>query len=378
MAWRYIAEDGVGAAEGLAADEALMSSHGRNEEQSPSILKLYTYRDHVALCGRFQHLEAEIDLDTCEATGTPLNRRPTGGGAIVMGSGQLGVAVLTRSPAEKSPKTLLMEFSEGILAALATLGVEAEFGGKNDLKVDGKKIAGLGLYVDPEGALLFHASILADLDIPHMLDVLNIPASVLGKNAVPAVESRVTTVTRETGRRWNGFDLRPVVAEGFRTALGVDLVAGEATDTERIRTKELVETKYLTHEWLFMRSPHPDATATSTVRTPNGTIRAYLSLQGNTIKSVLFAGDVNTIPAPVTDFESRLKWSRLSEESVVGAAQTAFSEGTGLDIEPNDLVAAVLEAGNRALGREIVAPHRLGSCYFPDTTKQGTSKEPAR
>ncbi|MEE8485333.1 MAG: hypothetical protein V3S38_02100, partial [Acidimicrobiia bacterium] len=148
MDWRYITNDEVGAAEGLAADEALMSSHGRDREESPSILKLYTYRDHVALCGRFQHLEAEIDLDTCESTGTPFNRRPTGGGAIVMGTGQLGVAVLTRSPAEKSPKALLMEFSEGIIVALRSLGVESEFGGKNDIKVDGKKIAGLGLYID--------------------------------------------------------------------------------------------------------------------------------------------------------------------------------------------------------------------------------------
>lgn len=373
MEWRYLTSNGVDAAEGLAEDEALMLSHGRSEEHSPSILKLYTYSDHVALCGRFQHIEAEIDIDACITSRTPFNRRPTGGGAIVMGSGQLGVAVLTRSPAEKSPKALLMEFSEGILAALATLGVEAAFGGKNDLKVEGKKVAGLGLYVDKEGALLFHASILADLDISFMLEVLNIPAATLGPDAVRAVESRVTTVTRETGRQWTGADLISVVTDGFVTTLGVELIADKPTEREQLAADKLVETKYATDKWRFMRSPHPDATATSVVRTPHGTIRAYLSLQGDIIKSALFAGDVNTIPEPVADFESRLKWSRLSEKSVVAAAQAAFSNGTGLDIEPNDLVAAILDAGSRALGREIVAPHRLGSCYFPDT-----SKEPVR
>jgi lipoate-protein ligase A len=366
MQWRYITDDAVDAAEGLAADEALMLSHGRSMEPAPSILKLYTYADHAALCGRFQHLEAEIDLDACAETGTPYNRRPTGGGAIVMGSGQLGVAVLTRSPAELSPKALLMEFSRGVVEGLATLGIDASFGGKNDLKVDGKKVAGLGLYVDGEGALLFHASILADLDVPFMLDVLSIPAGALGAGAVAAVEARVTTVTRQTGRPWSGVDLRPVIAEGFANALGVELSPSRPTEQERERTTEIAEKKYLTDEWRFMRSPHPDATATSMVRTPHGTIRAYLSLQGDTIKSVFFAGDVNMIPEPVTDFESRLKWDRLSEERVVAAARAAFVDGTGLDVEPAVLVAAVLDAGNRALGREIVAPHRLGSCYFPE------------
>lgn len=373
--WRLMTSDGVDAKDGLAMDEALMLHHGRSEAASPPILRLYTYRNHAALCGRYQHLEAEIDLEACRRLGTTFNRRPTGGGAIVMGSGQLGVAVLTRSPAAKSPKALLIDLSRGIVDALASIGIEAGFGGKNDLKVGGKKIAGLGLYVDAEGGLLFHASILADLDIPFMLDALNIPANKLGDQAVAAVESRVTTVTRETGRQWSGADLRPIVMEGFRTTLGVEFFEDGPSEGETVRAKELVESKYGTDDWLYARSPQADATATSMIRTPHGTVRVYLALQGDTIKSVLVTGDVNTIPEPIKDFESRLKWARLSGDTVARASDAAFPSGTGLDVEPHVLVDAVLEAGSRATKREIVAPHRLGSCYFPDDSEPAQKVE---
>src|SRR5581483_822722 len=186
--WRYLTADGVEAAAGLAFDEAMLSGYARSADPTwPPTLRLYTCRSHCALVGRYQHLDAEVDLEACRRTGTAFSRRPTGGGAIVMGAGQLGVAVATRAPTDQNPRALLGRYAEGIVAGLAELGIEATFAGKNDLSVGGRKIAGLGLYVDPDGGLLFHSSVLADLDIPFMLEVLNIPAAKLGDKAVAAV-----------------------------------------------------------------------------------------------------------------------------------------------------------------------------------------------
>lgn len=365
--WRYLTDDGVGAAAGLALDEALMFSHARTADPAPPALRLYTYASHAALCGRFQHLEAEIDLGVCGRTRTSYNRRPTGGGAIVMGDGQLGVAVMMRAQARERPKATLLRFSEGVVAGLAKLGIEASFGGKNDLKVGGRKIAGLGLYLDGEGGLLFHASVLADLDIPFMLDVLNIPAAKLGDKAVEAVESRVTTVTREIGEVWSGAMLRESVAHGFTQALGIDLAPVEPTDQERAIADVLVSDKYSSEAWLFARTPQADATATSLLKTPAGLVRLYVALHGDTIKSALFTGDFNDIPEPVVAFENELKWARLERNDVEAIAARVFAHGTGLDVDPAVLVESVLGAGERAKGREpIAAPARDGSCYFPE------------
>jgi lipoate-protein ligase A len=364
--WRYLTGDGVEAAAGLGLDEALMSAHSRTSPDAPPVLRLYSYRNHAALCGRYQHLEAEISLEGCRRTGTSFNRRPTGGGAIVMGEGQLGVAAVTRAPTARRPRDLMLHFSEGIVAGLAKLGIGAVFGGKNDLVVEGRKIAGLGLYLDSEGGLLFHSSVLAELDVAFMLQVLDIPAAKLGDKAVAAVEERVTTVTRETGQAWTGQALRDVVALGFCEALGCDLAESEPTASEMTRTAELIESKYSTDDWLFQRSPQPDVTATSLVKTPGGLLRLYLALQGTTIKSALFTGDFNEIPGALTRFESALKWARAEPAELGRIAAACFPEGTGLGVEAETLTMAILQAAEKAGPREVAAPSRTGSCYFPE------------
>ena len=149
--WRLFADDGVGAAEGLALDEALMARYARDEPDRPPTLRLYSYRDHCALIGRYQNLEAELDLEACRRDAVEVSRRLTGGGAIVMGSGQLGVAYVDRAPIGQRPREILEQLSGALVAGLAELGISASFCGKNDLEVKSRKIAGLGLYVDNAG-----------------------------------------------------------------------------------------------------------------------------------------------------------------------------------------------------------------------------------
>ena len=364
-AWRLLADTGVGAAEGLACDEALTAGYGRDLAPKAPTLRLYTYRSHCALVGRYQHLEAEVDLGACERTGTQVNRRPTGGGAIVMGAGQLGVAVATRAPAEERPRDLLQRFSEGIVAGLERVGVTARFRGKNDLEVGGRKIAGLGLYLDGSGGLLFHSSVLADLDVAFMLEVLRIPAAKLGDRAVASVGERVTTVTRETGVPWDGSTLAAEVAAGFASALGIDLEPGELTGAERELTDRLVAERYGTSGWMHEYSPRSDATATATARLGVGLVRLYVALNGDTIKSLLFTGDFNAVPAPLVAVEEALRWKRMDRPVVDGAVRRCLSGHPEIG-SPDTVVDAILEAGARLSAPPVAAPVRDGSCYFPE------------
>ena len=79
-----------------------MAGVGRDATRPRPTLRLYTYASHAALVGRYQTLDAEVDLEACAATGTAVSRRPTGGGAIVMGRDQLGVALVLPAPATRA------------------------------------------------------------------------------------------------------------------------------------------------------------------------------------------------------------------------------------------------------------------------------------
>lgn len=364
-AWRYLRHDAVAADEGLAFDEAMTAGYTRGGSAPPPTLRLYTYRSHCALVGRYQHLDAEVDLDACERRAVAVNRRPTGGGAIIMGAGQLGVAIATVAPSEQRPKELLERFSSGIVAGLAALGIEATFRGKNDLAVSGRKIAGLGLFLNGSGGLLFHASVLADLDVALMLDVLQIPASKLGDEAVAAVESRVTTVTRERGESWDGAALRDVIAGGFRAALGTDLEPADPSGPELDLTATLVRERYGTEAWRREYSPRSDATATATVRLSKGLARLYLACNDRTVKSILFTGDFNVVPPPLVDIEEQLRWKRLDRPTVAEVVRRCLGDHSDV-ADPDLVIDGILSAAERVDQMPSSAPRREGSCYFPE------------
>lgn len=369
-AWRLIRDDGASAAGGLALDEALMAAYARGEPARAPTLRLYTYRTHCALIGRFQNLDAEIDLEACEATGTQVSRRPTGGGAIIMGAGQLGVALVAAAPPDRRPRQLIEELAQGLIAGLARVGVTAVFRGKNDLEADGRKVAGLGLYLDPAGAMLFHASLLADLDVGFMVRVLRIPAAKLADKAVAAVGERVTTVTQQTGRPWDGAALRPAIAAGFAQTFGAELVPGEPTAADRARADALAKDRYASQDWLADRTAALDGSGSAAIKTPVGLARIYLTTHGDLVKNAIVVGDFNELPAAVLDMEAGLRWHRLDERTVMQAV-TASGAGEALGVPAEQLASAVLHAGQQAVDRLAAAPIRSeGSCYFPEPIRR--------
>ncbi|MGE5288571.1 MAG: biotin/lipoate A/B protein ligase family protein [Micromonosporaceae bacterium] len=364
--WRLLVDDDAGAAEGLALDEALMARYARGEPERPPTLRLYTYRTHCALIGRYQNLEAEVDLAACRRTGTQVSRRPTGGGAIIMGAGQLGVALVGRAPAGKRPRQLIEELSAALVAGFGELGITASFRGKNDLEAGGRKIAGLGLYVDQAGAMLFHASVLADLDIPFMLEVLRIPAAKLAGKAAAAVAERVTTVTIETGRPHDAATLRHLIAAGFATAFGATLERGSPDAAECALAAELATSRYSAPSWLGERSVAADGSGSALFKTPAGLARVYLTTQGDLVKSAVVVGDFNELPPAVMALESALRWRRLDERAITKVVARSGAD-SALGVPARLVAAAVLDAGRQASQRAAAAPVRAaGSCYFPE------------
>ncbi|MGE5132410.1 MAG: biotin/lipoate A/B protein ligase family protein [Gemmatimonadota bacterium] len=364
--WRLLTDDGASASGGLALDEALMARYARGGPDRPPTLRLYTYRSHCALIGRYQNLAAEVDLAACEGTGTQVSRRPTGGGAIIMGAGQLGVAYVARAPAGQRPREIIEELAAAVAAGLGDLGITAVFRGKNDLEAGGRKIAGLGLYVDQAGGMLFHASVLADLDIPFMLRVLRIPAAKLADKGAAAVAERVTTVTRETGHPWFGATLRDVIAAGFARTFGAELEPGGLTSAERSLAATLATDRYGAQAWLADRSMAADGSGSAVLKTPAGLARVYVTTHGDLVKNAIVVGDFNELPPALVELESALRWRRLDEHSVAGAV-TSSGAAAALGIDSGELTAAVLHAGRQADRLATAAPVRAaGSCYFPD------------
>jgi lipoate-protein ligase A len=354
--WRHVADDGVGAAFGLAADEVVTRRQGTGA--SPPTLRLYTYRTHCALVGRFQRAASELRLDECRKAGVEVNRRPTGGGAIIMGGDQLGVAIMVPAPGAERPyeraRELFTRFSAGLVEALRGLGIAAEYRRKNDLEVASRKIAGLGIYFDPAGGLLFHASLLVDLDVGFMLRMLRTPFEKISDKEIATVAERMTTVRRETGREITLDEVRGRVADGYARTLGVELCAGGFSPEEIDEIDGLVRARYATEEWLGREPATPDAMGSATVKTEGGLLTAQLTLAGDVIKAVYLTGDFFADEATLAAMERALRWHPADPDAVLATLQSLRErEGAALPRVPSGAVAeAVRRAADAAQQHE--------------------------
>ena len=290
-----------------------------------------------------------------------------------MGRDQLGVALTfaaDRPGLPGLPAHLYPYLSGGVMEGLRSFGIEPRFRPKNDLEVDGRKIAGLGVCRDATGGMLFHTSLLVDLDVPLMLRLLSIPAEKISDKVLRYVADRTTTIRRATGRNVSVDETRRAVAAGYAHSFGAELVEQPLSEVELAAVDDLVQTKYGTVEWIDQRrldaadgDPRAQSRAAlvgscfgpagagvghAVAKTPGGLLRVYVALSGDTIKSVLVTGDFFAEPTTVTRLESRLKWSS-ADPATIRAAVDAEVGAIGVDhLSSDDLTAVITRAVDNA------------------------------
>ncbi|GIT09635.1 MAG: hypothetical protein CM1200mP30_32650 [Pseudomonadota bacterium] len=222
MQWRYLSEERF--SRQLRACPRRSDGHAcRGEAFFSHSTSIYLSFSRSALVGRFQRIENELNLEFCREQKMSVNRRPTGGGAILMGEDQLGVALMLKDwNGYKAPRELMRNFASALCEGLLIFGIKSQFRGKNDLEVEGRKIGGLGIHSNASGGYLLHCSLLVDLDTPLMLRSLNVPVEKLEARQLKSIEGRITTVRRELKKDTSLNEVRDKVRRAFSSYFGVE------------------------------------------------------------------------------------------------------------------------------------------------------------
>lgn len=329
--WRYITGECESASSALAADEYLMTRYDNwTESDFPEpILRIYTIESNSVLIGRFQNPEAEVNLDECRRLAIPVNRRMTGGGAVLMGEQQLMVSIpssVEHPLIPAHPARILPKLARGIINGLAMLGINAEYRPKNDIVVNGRKIGGSAICIEKTGAFLYQASVLVDFDIPLMMQVLNIHPEKASDKNVASYDERLTTVSRELGVQASVSNVREAICRGFEQTFKMTAVHLPFTDSEIDQIKLMESGKYNTPEWINQRIPAHDMIGDFVMKTPAGLIHTYAALSGDTVKSVLITGDFFSNDKHIKDIEAALKWGRSDRESIIRTIRVVMSD----------------------------------------------------
>ncbi len=237
----------------MAVDEAITKARG--EGKVPDTLRFYMWKPSAVTLGYFLSVEDEVNLEALNRFGFNLNRRISGGGAVLNSeTGEITYSVILREndPRMGSDPVEAYHFlCQGIIDALDTLGIKAEFKPINDVVVGGKKISGNAM-IRRYGAVLHHGTLLVDFDAKQMFGVLKISKEKLSDKMIQQAEDRVTTIRRLLGRPIGFPEVRDALEKGYRKALDAELVKGELTPYEQELVKQF-RARYASREWIYRR-----------------------------------------------------------------------------------------------------------------------------
>ncbi|WP_161951341.1 biotin/lipoate A/B protein ligase family protein, partial [Streptococcus suis] len=101
-------------------------------------------------------------------------------------------------------------FSKPVIDTLATLGVEANFTGRNDLEIDGKKICG-NAQAYAKGRMMHHGCLLFDVDMSVLASALKVSKDKIESKGVKSVRARVTNINNELPEKMTVLEFKDAI-----------------------------------------------------------------------------------------------------------------------------------------------------------------------
>ncbi|MEW5710267.1 MAG: DUF116 domain-containing protein [Pseudomonadota bacterium] len=176
----------------------------------------------TASLGRFQAAPRELRWEVCARRGVDVARRMTGGGALYLDPQQAGFSVVAPDSAFAGPYSLssmLAGTATALAQALASLGITVRIKAPNDLEIGDRKLASV-FAVREGGAWLAHGTVLLDVDIQAMLEVLRVPTEKLSLDGLAAARDRLTTLAEQPGGAPPLAAIHKAITEAIARAFG--------------------------------------------------------------------------------------------------------------------------------------------------------------
>lgn len=205
------------------------------------------------IIGRNQNTIEEVNDLYVKEHAVKVVRRITGGGAVYHDLGNLNFSFITNTT--KDNVNNYRKFTDPVIAALQSYGVPAEFGGRNDILVEGMKISGNAQAFHGH-RFLHHGTILFDADLTMLGKILNPKPDKIESKGIKSVRSRVTNIKPYfKGNVPSMKDFKMTLLNQLLKTNDVTPFVYELTPHDLAKINELVEKKFSTWDWNYGQSP---------------------------------------------------------------------------------------------------------------------------
>lgn len=191
-------------AEQMAVDERW--AREVSEGIRPATLRFWRWSRPAVVVGRFQSIDHEVDVEEARKEGFDVVRRCTGGGTMFIEPANVITYSLYAPQAFVQGLSVNQSFrlcDQWLVDALNELGIDAAFGGTNDIVCSEGKIGGaaqrlFSAHHGGPGALLHHTTLAYDIDAERMSRILKTSSEKMRDKSVKSAVKRVAPLKRQT------------------------------------------------------------------------------------------------------------------------------------------------------------------------------------
>ena len=255
--------------------------------------------------GRNQVAEREVNLDYCRANGIRTFRRKSGGGCVYADMHNVMLSYIT---SDEAVGFTFQKYVTLVLHGLRQIGVEATAGGRNDIMIGGRKVSGSAFYHLP-GRSIVHGTMLFDTDMGNMMRAITPASDKLQAKGVRSVSQRIALLKDHTDATTGEFraTMRRLLCTDTLTLTADDVAAIEETERE-----------YLSPEFIVGKNPPYSIVRRARIEGVGG-IEAGITLRGQEIRSVGFAGDFLPGDVPMERLTAALRGCPLTRPALTAA-----------------------------------------------------------
>jgi lipoate-protein ligase A len=234
------------------------------------------------MIGRYQNTLAEVNMAYARENNVSIVRRVTGGGTIYTDPNGWQFSFIVRNPGEH--RIEFSYFTKPILDALHSLGVDAQFSGRNDLTIDDKKFSGNAQYVRRD-VVLHHGSLLFDTDLDALVRALNVADEKIIAKGIQSVRQRVTNIEDYLPQKMTSLAFRDVML----SYLLRDMEIYTLTEKDVRRVIQIREAVFDQWSWNFGNDPQFNISREG--RFSGGKLTSHVFVENGCIQDIHFYGD---------------------------------------------------------------------------------------
>ncbi len=203
------------------------------------------------IIGKHQVANREANIKFVVENNIPVIRRISGGGTVFHDKGNLNFTFIRQSEAGRQVD--FRKHTMPIIEFLSSLGIEAKFEGKNDLKVDGLKISGNAEHIHGN-RVLHHGTLLFNSSLDMLGNSLRKDTSCYSSRAVESNPASIMNLNEKLNKFKDINEFRSEMMNYFLDNMS-DTELYNLTPSETDAAESLVEKKYKTWEWNWAYGP---------------------------------------------------------------------------------------------------------------------------